>query len=110
MGLHSAEAVAEQRRLRELLSQSRELLKQMQRCLNPGLVASTLLPPPPLPFTVTQKALGISGLSVAAQGRCQQSATSCSGSDQEQREIRRHRYNRSILSISISALESVSLC
>jgi hypothetical protein len=30
MGLYSAEAKAEQKRVRELLSQSRELLKQMQ--------------------------------------------------------------------------------
>ena len=29
-GLYSAEALAEQRRVRELLSQGRELLKQMQ--------------------------------------------------------------------------------
>ena len=29
-GLYSAEALAEQKRVRELLSQSRELLKQMQ--------------------------------------------------------------------------------
>ena len=29
-GLYSAEAVAEQKRVRELLAQSRELLKQMQ--------------------------------------------------------------------------------